>query len=1311
MFVIRLIVGLVLLVPVFGQQVEAQIAGDWEAEATDWVERFTFIPPAAERQGVATPSGQPLPTFRIKPAVAGLQLVRTSLPFLSNTFPAELNLAVQIDGRRLTPDVRVLTLHPGQPEFVRRAIVSFCHDFADLASRKVSLVLAEQKARQLLRGGRQSSFDTDLGKISITLSSELIEVRYPGQWSWRAQPVLPARTWNVVPMVEVIEFGDNYLWVRMLIPDAKWPRIIEVRADSLGTVAVRLHVQNLAEGDERAPEIGWQIFGQRVAELHDGETEYPVGRDVVDHEFADRQSAWIGASEFTLRFPDAHFRGRGQLTCMNAHEGARIKYLRCRADERVPHQHAAWRSATFVMSPMGAAPWTALLEPSHEITVPVKFFDAIYDCGFPANLRLWPLLADARRYHVDAMAGCLSPGDDFGNITAMPVSGVFGMNRLNHCPAIFHEYYRMGDGRLRNAALQWCSNYHDLSIWWGTTGPVTFDHRSMTDWSGFVTRMRSNIREPASPAIARVWERLDEETKLEILAISEESRLESRQKVQIAEQLNNVLKRRDLYDKTAWQGTGLGPRVESPLRRGIENLSDVDVVQLNRQLLEAVFPNEMVRILPFHRGRFGGTRYNNMARHHPEYQSDKSFMWRSNSAVSFCTKGYDSFFYAYEETGDPRMANALHWQVSFAEEGVRADDGECRNIGDVLDFVRLYRLTGRHVYLDQALRLFRELRTKLSDGDLFSQGGRPIVPNPPFINGDSVGYKYPFAKPYILGYALSGLPLLAEHCPDEPRLCNVIRAVANFMAETQDPTGGWRYPHPCSSRVSIGQGIEHAAQLTRAAAFLEHRGEPIDNLLNAIERSLQSRLLAWQRTRQFFSGLRGWESASRILKDGKSIQELYGRPENRDPSRDYTEGRFSLGNVAPEAVVYFPEVLDFYLAHRPAERLFHANPQLQAVLDRMKQRDETAVEAPDSNYYGYGVEAKLPAFREKLLDRLTWPLRYDANGDMSFEKWRATARAKLLECLLTPPPRAAFDPVVIAREDRGSYEARKLVFNVSGDCRVPAYLLVPKGTGPFPAMICLHDHGAHFLIGKEKVVRPFDVSDEILTDAERWVGMSYGGRFIGDVLAERGYVVFAMDALFWGERGQREGPDYNIQQALSSNLLQMGMTWIGVITWDDMRSTEFVASLPEVDPTRIGAVGLSMGSHRTWMLSAATDRIAAGVAICWLGTTEVLMSPGNNQAKGHSAYSMLVPNLRNWLDYPDVAAIACPKPMMFYNGDQDGLFPVKGVLDAYAVMQTYWDSEGADDRLVTKIWPRKHVFDVEMQEEAFDWLDEIVRRP
>jgi len=360
----------------------------------------------------------------------------------------------------------------------------------------------------------------------------------------------------------------------------------------------------------------------------------------------------------------------------------------------------------------------------------------------------------------------------------------------------------------------------------------------------------------------------------------------------------------------------------------------------------------------------------------------------------------------------------------------------------------------------------------------------------------------------------------------------------------------------------------------------------------------------------------------------------------------------------------------------------------------------------EPSYLSYGMADGLPSFNAQRVSAMDFPLAYKPG--MDFPGWRAQARSKFLECLLTPPPAADFAAETLAREERDGYEARKVVFSVSKYARIPAYLLAPEGKGPFPAVLVLHDHGAHFSIGKEKVVRPFGVSTDVLEDAKKWAGDCYGGRFIGDELARRGYVVFAADALFWGERGRKEGVEYKAQEQLSANLLQLGMTWAGVIAWDDIRSAEFLAAQPEVDAKRIAAMGLSMGCHRTWMLSAATDRIAAGVAICWMGDTATLSAPGNNQTQGQSAYSMIVPNLRNFLDYPDVASIACPKPMLFYNGEKDGLFPLPGVQAAYAKMRAVWESQGAGDKLVTKLWPVPHEFNREMQEEAFAWLGKVL---
>ncbi|MGB9625502.1 MAG: alpha/beta hydrolase family protein, partial [Phycisphaerae bacterium] len=924
-----------------------------------------------------------------------------------------------------------------------------------------------------------------------------------------------------------------------------------------------------------APDLGWRISAPPVRCAQWGNVERVVAGGSIHHAFAQGEDIRIVAGNRRLALPDAALLRRGEVKVRTPGDRSEITYFRCRADEHVPHQEAAWREATVLIGPSEVVPWNALLEPPHQVSVSAEFFDTLYHSGAGADLTPWDTLDAIRRYHRDATVGSALRGDDFGNVTMFPAA-VFGMNRLNHCPPIFEEYYRSGDARLRETALQWCANYHDLSIWWGTGRP----------------------------------------------------------------------------------------------------------------------------------GEFGGTRYNNASRHANVHTNDAAFMWRSNTAVTFCTKGYDSFFYAYEETGDPRMATCLRWQIEYAKHAVHVDRGECRNIGDVLDFLRLYRFTGRGEYLDEALRLFRELRTRLSTGDLFDQGGKPIANDPPFIEDDAAGLKIGYAKPYIIGYALQGLPDLLGYAPDEPKLHDVVRAVAGFLAGSQDPVGGWRYPHPLSATVAVAQGMEHANQLVNAARALEARGESIETLLDAIERVLQSRILVWQKSGTFFSGLGGWEQAAGLLTGGRRLGDLYRRPGDRPRERDYTEGAVSTGSAPPEGIVYFSHVLNFYLAHRPAERLFHANPQLQNVLNRVPAEATTRpTSSPSTRYARYGMADKLPTFAAAQNGRLTFPLAYDPAGGMSFARWRAAARKTLLDRLMTPPPRAAFDPAVLATEDRGSHEARKLVFNISADCRVPAYLLVPKGVGPFPAIVALHDHGAHFSIGKEKVVRPFDERPEVLADAQDWAAKYYGGRFIGDELAARGYVVFAADALFWGDRGRREGVEYSAQQELAANLMQLGMTWVGVITWDDIRSAEFLAAQREVDPARIGAIGLSMGGHRTWMLCAASDRVAVGAAICWMATTGSLMVPGNNQTRGQSAFSILIPGISNDLDIPDIASIACPKPMLIYNGEQDQLFPIPGVQDAYARMRRVWDAQAAGERLETKLWPVPHVFTREMQEQAFAWLD------
>lgn len=396
----------------------------------------------------------------------------------------------------------------------------------------------------------------------------------------------------------------------------------------------------------------------------------------------------------------------------------------------------------------------------------------------------------------------------------------------------------------------------------------------------------------------------------------------------------------------------------------------------------------------------------------------------------------------------------------------------------------------------------------------------------------------------------------------------------------------------------------------------------------------------------------------------------------------------------------------------------------------------------------HGVERNMPLFYQQLKEQLTFPWAWqnkvkvtDGNTKaMDFDEWRNEARRQVFGIMqIAPPAPEAYDYEVIAREQRNGYEAQKIRFNINKWEKTTAYLLVPqqplttspKGRGTkkitasskpstFGAVLLLHDHGAHFAIGKEKMVRPFAEDSVIIKDAEDWAVACYDGRFVGDELAKAGYVVLSIDALFWGDRSRLEDrkdigkalstkenkqKTYDTQQALASNMLQMGTSWGAWITWDDIRAAEFLSRLPMVDPERVGCVGFSMGSYRSWMLAALTDVVKASANICWMNDTEHLMSLENNQNKGGSAYSMLIPGIRNLMDYPHVAALACPKPTLFFNGDRDKLFPVPGVEASYKTMREVWQAHGADSNLITKIWQEKHFFNRAMQDEVIEFFN------
>jgi hypothetical protein len=799
----------------YGDNGWTAILDEIDPEVVEWVERFSHKPPLVSADGKVEIHALGLPTFTVAPAKMGQQLVRVSLPFPAGSFPEEASLTVRQGDHTVLPAVRVLTWHPGKPRYVRRGIVTFPFEFEDETDQAFTLALDQKHAAESVVVQSVAPFKGTVGAVTVETDGNSVTWSIGDYGPFTANVIAEPQDDDYLPaLVEILEQSEHYLWIRVLRLDDPWPRMLEVRADALGTLAVRQHVQRRDDGNGFTPDLGWSIEYDDDAWMTIDHHGGLANNTPYRHEFKDGVPAAIVSRQSRLEFPTAHLKRRGHLRLEAPASGRTVTYLRALLTEKVPMQESAWREADFVFHLRESAALNSNLEPSHQVRVPPEYYDAIYGSGEELDLTNDPVLDGLRSFHRHALANSIALGDDYGVVDTYPADGL-SINRLNLAAPFFEDYYLSADKDLRTAALAWCANFYDFTIYW-----------SYHDLDG-----------------------------------------------------------------------------------------EIDTGFIGRP-------------------HFGGTRYP-FVNSRINRNSDPHG-WRSNTAVDFCTKGFGAFFYAWEETGDPRMAVALYWQHEYSKKQLAADDsGESRNIGVVDDWMQLYRFTGHEEYLNHAMRLFRELRTNLFDNHLFDQSGKPFTENPGFIDDDLDGKNTGYPKVYILGYALTGLPKLLEAAPNEPRLYETVAAIARYLVEVQDPLGTWRYPHDRSSRMIPAHCFHHIEQLTQVAEILEARGEPIDHHLDAIERTLQFHVQAWEKTGTFVSSIGGWEQSTGFLESGQRLRDLYKTPGDRDRSRDYTDGNVVFGALPPEGLAYFTPVFEFYLRHRSAENLFAQREPLQTLLERL----------------------------------------------------------------------------------------------------------------------------------------------------------------------------------------------------------------------------------------------------------------------------------------------------------------------------------------------------------------------------------------
>ena len=306
----------------------------------------------------------------------------------------------------------------------------------------------------------------------------------------------------------------------------------------------------------------------------------------------------------------------------------------------------------------------------------------------------------------------------------------------------------------------------------------------------------------------------------------------------------------------------------------------------------------------------------------------------------------------------------------------------------------------------------------------------------------------------------------------------------------------------------------------------------------------------------------------------------------------------------------------------------------------------------------------------------------------AFPAENALDRVRLLQLLGTVP--ASVPPLAaerVERTDLGDVVREKVTYTVEPGERVPAFVLLPKSGPPrHPAILCHHQHGGEFAVGK---------------DGPAGLGSDPSQHYALE-LARRGYVTIVFDALCFSERkdatGKLKGADYERYEAMYR--ITEGKSLQGKYVWDACRALDYLETRPDVDASRLGMIGHSLGGQETLFTTAIDTRIRAAVSSCGFGSLRTLKRDRIN----HN-YALFVPGLANNGDYGAVLAMVAPRPFFVAARSDDPIFPKDGIEETVATARRAYVAVSAADHLATFFEPGTHAFSQTMRAAAYAWFD------
>ncbi len=289
---------------------------------------------------------------------------------------------------------------------------------------------------------------------------------------------------------------------------------------------------------------------------------------------------------------------------------------------------------------------------------------------------------------------------------------------------------------------------------------------------------------------------------------------------------------------------------------------------------------------------------------------------------------------------------------------------------------------------------------------------------------------------------------------------------------------------------------------------------------------------------------------------------------------------------------------------------------------------------------------------------------------------QAEVRAQILHLLGPLPQRTALNARTTGSTPMDGFRVDKVIFDSQLNFPITALLYLPVAPPGSSA------HPEHFF--PAIVMAP---------------GHSPAGK-AGDVamasaFARAGFAVLSYDPIGQGERLQYPDPanpgrtlakqptgehgEAGLQPTLSGDAIAQ------YFLWDGMRAVDYLQSLPEVDPNRIGAFGCSGGGAMTALLGALDPRIAAVGTACYITSFDTLLPALGPQDAEQSIPGFIAAGL----DFPDWVELAAPRAYAIISTTED-MFPFTGAQATEKEARRFYGLLGADANLSFITGPGHH---------------------